>query len=86
MKSETTPPVLPSAGGTYRLDGAALTRVAEPTRAPAGKPKGARFVGGEKAEKADKPAKAKKRRSHTSAPTAADPTPAAGEPAASDPL
>ena len=80
MKSETTLPVLPAAGGTYRLDGDALTRVAEPTRVAVGKSKGARFVGG---EKPDKPAKAKPRKP---APPAATPTaPAADEPGASDP-
>lgn len=83
MKSETTPPVLPAAGGTYRLEGAALTRVAEPTRAPVGKSKGARFVGG---ETVDKPAKAKPPKARKTLPSAADPTvPAADEPAASDP-
>lgn len=84
MNSETTPPVLPAAGGSYRLEGASLTRVAEPTRTAVGKPKGARFVGG---EKADRPAKAKPPKLRKSEPPAADPatTPAAGEPAASDP-
>lgn len=84
MKPETTPPVLPAAGGTYRLEGASLTRVADPTRTAVGNPKGARFVGG---ENADKPAKAKPPKPRKSAPPAAASatTPAAGEPAASDP-
>lgn len=46
---------LPAAGGSYRLDGEKLTRVAAPTKSATGKVKKSKFVGGETRRGAAKP-------------------------------